>query len=322
MPAPLQFFYHQMVLLPKFSSAAMIPYNPKNWFTLIFTGSKSQLMRNMLPNLIGVGLATGLMIWLIRDVFKLDIPEGINIHAFVGIVLGLVLVFRTNTAYDRWWEGRRLLGQLTNHSRNLSIKLNSILPKEDLEGRRFFAQTIPNFYLALKEHLREGVINENLELQGMPYAGQLKTAAHVPNLISAHLQDRITHLLKNGVIQGAQYRVLNDDVVAMIDVCGGCERIQKTPIPVSYSIYIKRVIFLYLLSMPLSMVHTLGYYSIPIVMFTTYVLAGIELLAEEIEDPFGHDYNDLDTDGMAVNVRENVNEILMGGLGIVHAVGK
>jgi ion channel-forming bestrophin family protein len=296
----------------------MIPYNPKNWFTLLFAGSKSQLMKNMLPNLLGVGAVTGLMVWFFTKVVKLDIPEGVNIHAFVGIVLGLVLVFRTNTAYDRWWEGRRLMGTLTNCSRNLALKLNAILPKEDREARQFYAKTIGNFYFALKEHLREGVIQEELHLDDMPYANEIDRTRHIPSLIVAHLQVGITDLLQKGLIQGEQYRVLNDDVVAMIDVCGGCERIQKTPIPVSYSIYIKRVIFLYLLTMPLSTINSLHYFSIPMVMFTTYVLAGIELLAEEIEDPFGHDYNDLDTDGMAAKVRANVQEILFGGMGVEH----
>jgi putative membrane protein len=300
----------------------MIPYNPKNWFTLIFAGSKSQLMKNMLPNLIGIGIATGLFIWLMEDIIQAHVPEGINVHTFVGIVLGLVLVFRTNTAYDRWWEGRRLMGALTNHSRNLALKLNAILPVEDREARQFFAKTIPNFYFALKEHLRDGVIQEELHLDDMSYADEIDKVRHIPNLIAAHLQQRITALLRDGVIQGEQYRVLNDDVVAMIDVCGGCERIQKTPIPISYSIYIKKVIFIYLLSMPLSTIHTLHYYSIPMVMFTTYVLTGIELLAEEIEDPFGHDYNDLDTDGMATRIRANVQEVLFGGMGIDHPVEK
>lgn len=296
----------------------MIPYNPKNWFTLIFAGSKSQLMRNMIPNLLGIGALTGGMVWFFTKVVPLDIPEGVNVHGFVGIVLGLVLVFRTNTAYDRWWEGRRLFGSLTNCSRNLAIKLNAILPPDDIATRKFFARSIGNYYFALKEHLREGVIVEELQLDGMDYATEMGKARHIPNLIAAHLQAAITDMLRRGVIQGEQYRVLNDDVSNLTDVCGGCERIQKTPIPISYSVYIKRVILAYLVTMPLSMINSLHYYSIPMVMFTTYVIAGIELLAEEIEDPFGHDYNDLDTDGMAARVRSNVQEILLLGLGVDH----
>jgi putative membrane protein len=294
----------------------MIPYNPKNWLTLILNFHSSQLLKNMIPILLGIGLLTAGMVWLVTDVMILKIPEGVSIHTFVGLVLGLVLVFRTNTAYDRWWEGRRQLGALTNCSRNLALKLNAMLPLDDRESRQFFSKTIPNFYLALKEHLRDGVILEELHVEDLNYADELPRVRHVPNLIVANLQDRFTQLLKAGIIQGDQYRVLSDDAVTMIDVAGACERIQRTPIPISYSIFIKQVIIVYLLSMPLSLISTLGYYTVPMVMFTTYVLAGIELLAEEIEDPFGHDPNDLDTDGMSANVRANVQEILLGGMGV------
>jgi ion channel-forming bestrophin family protein len=294
----------------------MIPYNPKNWLTLIFNFHSSQLMRNMLPNMIGIGALSGFMVWFFTDIVPLNMPQGLNIHTFVGIVLGLVLVFRTNTAYDRWWEGRRQFGALTNSSRNLALKLNAMLPLDDRESRQFFGRSIANYYYALKEHLREGVKQDELHLDAMPYADEIKRARHIPSLILAHLQDRINQLRKANIIQGDQYRILIDDLTVMIDVAGACERIQRTPIPISYSIFIKQVIIVYLLSMPFSTISSLGYYTIPMVVFTTYVLAGIELLAEEIEDPFGLDPNDLDTDGMAANVRALVQEILNDGMGI------
>lgn len=292
----------------------MVPYNPKNWFTLIFQIHKSHLMRYMAPNLVGIGLLSGLMTWFFTDYAHLSIPPGLNIHAFVGIVLGLVLVFRTNTAYERWWEGRKLFGALTNHSRNLALKLNAFLPENAIEERQFFNDAIGDFYFALKNHLREVRKPEELRLENQPYRKDYGMVKHVPNLIAAHLQQRITKMMSEGTINNDQYRVMNDDVSAFIDVLGATERIQKTPIPFSYSIYIKKVIIVYLLSLPLSTITSLGYYTVPMVMFTTYVIAGIELLAEEIEDPFGHDHNDLDTDGMAENIRKNLDEILMGDM--------
>ncbi len=294
----------------------MIPYNPKNWLTLIFNFHSSQMMRNMIPTMLGIGILSAGMTWFFTAIVPLNMPEGLNIHTFVGIVLGLVLVFRTNTAYDRWWEGRRQFGALTNCSRNMALKLNAMLPTQDHESRQFFGKTIPNFYFALKEHLRDGVKKDELHLDATDYADELGKVRHVPNLIVAHMQDRINLMLRQKIIEGDQYRVLNDDLVTMIDVAGACERIQRTPIPISYSIFIKQIVIIYLLSMPLSTITSLGYYTIPMVMFTTYLLAGIELLAEEIEDPFGLDPNDLDTDGMAANVRAQVQEILIGGLGI------
>jgi putative membrane protein len=198
----------------------MIPYNPKNWLTLIFNFHSSQLMRSMLPNMLGIGVLSGLMVWFFTDIVPLNMPQGLNIHTFVGIVLGLVLVFRTNTAYDRWWEGRRLFGALTNSSRNMALQLNAMLPLDDRESREFFGKSIPNLYYALKEHLRDGVKPEELHLDGMSYADEISRARHIPSLIVAHLQDRINQLLKSGMIRGSQYRVLSDDIAIMVDVAG------------------------------------------------------------------------------------------------------
>lgn len=289
----------------------MIDYNPKSWTKLIFDFHRSGMMRNLLPTLILVGGITGGLCYLFLEEVPLSIPEGVNIHAYVGIVLGLVLVFRTNTAYDRWWEGRKLFGALTNHSRNLAIKLNAVLPEDDLATREFFSVTIANYYTALKEHLREGVKLEELELEGMPYEKELSQVGHIPNAIGGSLQSRINKLMHDGLINGDEYRVINENASAFIDVLGACERIRKTPIPYSYSMYVKKVIFFYLLSLPFSIINSLGYYAIPMVMFTCYVLSGLELIGEEIEDPFGLDENDLDTDGMAKNIRLNVREILL-----------
>lgn len=288
----------------------MINYNPKDWIHLVFNLHNSGIMRRILPTLLLVGVLSTGMCYLFLEHIELHIPPGINVHAIVGIVLGLVLVFRTNTSYDRWWEGRKQFGALTNHSRNLSLKLNAMIPAADVETRRFFSVSIYNFYFALKEHLRSGVKLEELELEGMPYAESIHSSQHAPNTIAGAIQDKLNVLLKERKIDGDQFRVVNREAAGLIDVLGACERIRKTPIPYSYSLYVKRVIIIYLLTMPLSLINSLGYWTVPMVMFSCYVLAGLELLGEEIEDPFGHDANDLDTDGMAKNIRNNVKEIL------------
>lgn len=292
----------------------MIDYNPKSWAKLVFNFHKSGLMRNILPTLLLVGaIAGGLCYLFLEEIVDLSIPPGVNIHAYVGIVLGLVLVFRTNTAYDRWWEGRKQFGALTNHSRNLALKLNSMIPADDQESRRYFSKTISNFYFALKEHLRSGVDLDELDLEDMPYREKVKQVGHVPNALAGSMQDRLNKMLRDRLIDGDQYRVVNENISALVDVLGACERIRKTPIPFSYSMYVKKVIIFYLLSLPFSIINSLHYWTIPMVMFTAYVLAGLELIGEEIEDPFGHDANDLDTDGMAVNIRKNIREILTPG---------
>ncbi|HCY89477.1 MAG TPA: hypothetical protein DHV17_04380, partial [Chitinophagaceae bacterium] len=94
------------------------------------------------------------------------------------------------------------------------------------------------------------------------------------------------------------------------DICGACERIKNTPIPYSYSAFIKKFIFIYVLTLPFGFAFNLGYYSIPVTTFIFYVLASLELIAEEIEDPFGQDSNDLPMQRMAEAIGGNIRDIL------------
>jgi putative membrane protein len=95
-----------------------------------------------------------------------------------------------------------------------------------------------------------------------------------------------------------------------IDIMGACERIKNTPIPYSYSMYIKKFVFIYIITLPFGFVTTFGYVTIPTVLLISFVLLSVELIAEEIEDPFGRDVNDLPTDDLAEKIRDNVREIM------------
>jgi putative membrane protein len=114
----------------------------------------------------------------------------------------------------------------------------------------------------------------------------------------------------SGKISGDQLIIINNEVQSFTDICGACERIKNTPIPYSYSSFIKKFIFFYIMTLPFGYVFSLGYYVIPVVVFTFYVLASLELIAEEIEDPFGNDANDLPTVKLASNIKKHVEEII------------
>jgi putative membrane protein len=124
------------------------------------------------------------------------------------------------------------------------------------------------------------------------------------------LYQKIQDLFEQGKISGDQLLVLNQELISFTNICGACERIKNTPIPYSYSAFIKKFIFFYIMSLPFGYVFSLGYYVIPVVVFIFYVLASLELIAEEIEDPFGYDANDLPTDKIAANIKKHVEEIL------------
>jgi putative membrane protein len=232
-------------------------------------------------------------------------------HSLLGIVLGLFLVFRTNSAYDRWWEGRKLWGALVNSTRNMSLKLNACISRENHEDRDWFSKMIANFVVATKDSLRKGVQLNDLAPVSEDFIEDLKRYKHKPNRLSAMLYEKVNSMYKKGEISGDQLINLDKELKELIDIMGACERIRNTPIPYSYMMYIKKFIFIYIITLPFGFVTDSGYFTVLIVLLITFVLMSVELIAEEIEDPFGYDLNDLPTDELALKIRENVAEILL-----------
>jgi ion channel-forming bestrophin family protein len=292
----------------------MVNYNPKTWLSLIVHSYSRQVMRTLTPALMFMVIYSIGCCYLILDYLKLheaDFQPTIAMHSLLGIVLGLFLVFRTNTAYDRWWEGRRLWGSLVNSTRNFALKLNAYISPEDHEDREWFAKMIPNFVYATKDHLRTGVQFDQLSETDPVFLDDLRKYKHKPNRISSLMYSRVNVLYKNNKITGDQLINLDKEMKDFIDIMGACERIKNTPIPYSYMMYVKKFIFIYIITLPFGFVTQSGYMTVPIVLLISFVLLSVELIAEEIEDPFGKDLNDLPTDELAEKIKDNVGEILL-----------
>lgn len=292
----------------------MVQYNPKAWFDLIFHSYSRFVVKTMMPVLLFMGIFTSVVCVVILEVFGFNNTHFQNttaLHSLLGVVLGLFLVFRTNSAYDRWWEGRKLWGSMVNSTRNYALKLNAYLDKGDAENRTWFAQMIPNFVVASKEHLRKGVQITELDIPDEDFLNKLNDVKHKPNIIAGMLYSKVNTLYEKKKLSGDQFRVLDKEMKEFIDVIGACERIKNTPIPYSYSMFIKKFIFIYVITLPFGFVTTFEYITIPTVLLVTFVLLSVELIAEEIEDPFGRDINDLPTDDLAGKIKDNVREILL-----------
>jgi putative membrane protein len=287
----------------------MISYNPKIWFTYIFRIRKSDTFSKLFPLIIFIALYSGIIAYLELEYFKLTETSHVKnlfvIHTTLGFVISLLLAYRINSAYDRGWEGRKLWGALVNNSRNLAIKLSVIL--KDEKDLAYFRKLIPSYASILNKHLKDDETSmqlfDNVDLI-------LDHHKHRPNQIAKMIFQKINDLYVTHKISGEQLIILNAELQSFTDICGGCERIKNTPIPYSYSTFIKKFIFIFVLTLPYAYVFTLGYYVIPVVTFIFYVLASIELISEEIEEPFGYDDNDLPTTKIAENIKKHIEELL------------
>lgn len=230
---------------------------------------------------------------------------GASLHGVLGVVLGLLLVFRTNTSYDRWWEGRKLWGQLVNDSRNLAIKVQTITRASNSE-KQDFGRLLIGFAFALKGHLREGV-----KLRELPsFQNEINEPPHVPVELARRSYELLAAWRRNNVIDGWEFLSLDQQAASLMGICGACERIQKSPISASYRWFIRQMIGIYLLTLPFGLMESFGWWTIAAVALLSYFMIGVEMIAEEIEDPFGDSEDDLRLDALCQTIETSVRTVL------------
>lgn len=244
--------------------------------------------------------------WFIDSSFPVHKVKEAGASAFTSIILGVLLVFRTNTAYERWSEGRRLWGQLVNDSRNLCLKMQAYVEVSDAEKTEF-AELVVSFAYALKHHLRD--TRPAAALPGVPMAA-LQTAKNLPVFISNKMFQYLARWQKNDRLPGITGLQLDTHSRAFMDILGACERIRSTPLAVSYRAFMRQGIALNLLTLPWYVLPELDVgWGMPIIIIWAYFLIGLELIAEGIEDPFGQDGDDLPLDTICANIQNTVSDI-------------
>lgn len=243
----------------------------------------------------------------------------------VGFALGIFLGFRNNTSYDRYWEGRKLWGALVNTTRSftrLSLTLIDInaTPQAEKDPDAIFAlqrdivhRTI-GYVFALKLHLRREIADLH-KLEPFFDKAEIDALASEKNLPVAVLQtigDRLREAFNRGWVHPFHLPSLEDQLTALTDIQGGCERIKSTPIPYSYSVLMHRIVAVYCFTLPIGLVTTTALVTPVVVLLIAYAFLGLDAVGDEIEDPFGHDVNDLPLSQLSrmieVNLRQRLGE--------------
>jgi len=231
-----------------------------------------------------------------------------------NIVLGLLLVFRTNTAYDRFWEGRKFWGTLVNCVRNLArlIWVAVRVREADDQAQKIVAlRMLVAFCVATKLHLRGEPIDDELKtlLPASKYF-TLKGMNHPSLEIAFWIGDYLQQQCDRKRLNIHQLITMHKLLDTMVDALGGCERILKTPMPIAYAIHLKQLLLLYCLSLPFQVVGSLGWWTGPVVVLISFALFGIEAIGIEIENPFGRDPNDLPLDSICTTMLRNLNDLM------------
>jgi len=221
-------------------------------------------------------------------------------------IMGLLLVFRTNSAYDRWWEARKLWGSLVNDMRNLSVKAREFADLTDAECAQF-GSLLVGFSYGLKDHLR-GI--EKFSYLPPNLRDEKKSACHLPLAVSQMVYRSIHQWNKEGRLTDIEMLQIDRHARALMDICGGCERIKKSPIAGSYKFILWSGLGLYFVMLPWLLVPTVDNYAVFLVLPGAYFVTALEFLAEEVEEPFGTHANDLPLDDICKTIEASISDVL------------
>jgi putative membrane protein len=276
---------------------------------LIFKGA---LLRKMLPGLVMVSILTSTLALIhfnSKELQSFNLTISAALPGYMGAALGLLLVFRNSTAYEKWWEARKEIGTLVNTARNLALCLNAFLPHGH-KAKTYIIELLTSYVFSLKDHLRDKETFSHLHNLTDTERTLVTKAVHKPNIIANLMMNYIEELWKKKDITDFQQYMLIEKINGLIDVQGKCERIKNTPIPMAYGFLLKFFINIYVIILPFSLIDDIGWGCVPLVMLLYYILMSIVVTAEEIEEPFGTDLNDLKLDLIAHNIGNNIREII------------
>lgn len=245
-----------------------------------------------------------------------------NMKAFTSnvacnLVLGLLLVFRTNTAYERYWDGRIAWGTLVITTRNLAreIQVGVATPSENTKAEKKKAlKRLLSFAITTKCFLRqESPVDQLKDLLSADDLIQIEKAERPPQLITFWLSHYLQQQCAQGHISENQRIAGNGQIGHLVEALSGCERIIKTPMPMSYKVYLRRLTMLYCFLLPLGLVEQLGWWTPSAIALVSFVLLGVEEIGNEIENPFGYGFNNISLDSICDTLLQDIKTTLAFG---------
>ena len=283
----------------------MIAYDEKSWISVALRVRGSVIPR-ILPRIVLVA-AIGVGAQYLNVTASAKVPP--VLHTMLGVALGLLLVFRTTASYDRWWEGRKLLGGLVNRTRDLARQASAYLADES-ERSDVQRYTSAYFVLACQGLRRENDMGALGELLTGDERTTLEGARHRANVVSAWMTGILAGAAQGGRLSEQRLQLMDGNLSLFNDYVGGCERIAKTPLPLAYAQHTKLLVTLFCLTAPFALSDSLGWLTPVGACVLAFALFGVDEIGVEIEDPFGHDPNDLPLEAVAATIEGDTRELV------------
>jgi len=288
----------------------MIIRKKENWFRMLFVWHGSVLPR-LLPRLILLFVLSVAIVFFRGKILSFKVPLNPTPLTLFGFVLALFLGFRNNVSYDRFWEARKLWGGLLNTTRSLARQVVTLYSSSAGKSEpNSFIQLLVACTYSLKHQLRstdpEADLRERLSTDDFNF---ISASRYRPIMITKLMGDRIVFARNAGYIDSIQQMRMDENLDKLTEIVGGCERIISTPIPYSYRVLLHRTVYLYCFLLPFGLVDSLQWLTPFIVVFIAYTFVAFEAIADEIEQPFGTESNDLALNEMCQMIESTLQEL-------------
>ena len=275
----------------------MIVRDKSNVLSLLFSWHGT-ILPAVLPALIGV-ISISAIISYISITHLVYLPQ---VPAFgftiFGVILSIFLGFKNNACYDRWWEGRKLWGNLIANIRHLDRE--TLVLKSDRRER--VLSNVILFTALLRDRLRYQTAHptEFLEFEHLDDAQKQHIHSHLnpPQYTLNLIQKELVDALNKGEISDIVYGIIVQHLIELGNVQAGCDRIASTPLPYSYSVLLNRAVYFFCLILPFSLPSVLGLWTPLLIGLIAYLFLGLDALSSQLEEPFGTQDNDLPLDSM------------------------
>lgn len=288
----------------------MIIKNKTNWFRMLFEWNGSVLPQ-LLPRLSILFIYAVVVVYFREDLLSYNIYINPAIFTLFGIALAIFLGFRNTVSYDRFWEGRKLWGALLNDTRSLARQSHTLIDGDDYQKQRtHFILMLAALVHALKHQLRQTNPDADMErLLADSYGKKLQIAVFKPIIILKDLGLWINKAKSDGKLDSITQVAFDENLNKLSHIIGGCERIASTPIPYTYSILLHRTVYIYCFLLPFGFVESTVWVTPFVIVFIAYTFVALEAIADELEDPFGIEPNDLALDAMSEMIENTLSEI-------------
>jgi len=296
----------------------MIEYNPHDWRSHL-CDIRGSLVREIFGRVAACVAWSAVIIALMRwldywsngkidhDLEILAIP--ITAHTLLGIALSFLLVLRTNSSYERFWEGRKLWGGIVNETRNLA-RLACVHLASDVPLRNDVIRWTIAYAYSCMHRLQNTPVLADLESRLGDEANSAAAAEHVPLAISRRITELLWQAKRRGLVSDYVMTHIDQNTQLLIDYLGGCERIHRTPLPFAYVVHLRRAIIVYTFTLPFALYKDFGWLTVVVTFLVAYLFYGIEEIGVTIENPFEGQDNDLPLEQICATIDRNLSAMI------------